>query len=299
MKLRRMMLTAAGLSTLVAAACDQSADPAGITEAALAPAFAFTAPTIAVGELWVCKEGPAGTYDFTLSAAVSGTIHPTAAVTNGAFSVDAGTCVKVVDNFLGGNMYDGGSVNVTEDVGSLPANVQFESVQRYHFQGSGAGGDSGTPVAEGPSSTNPTAFSSGVGNDNGQLLLYTNVAIPTIACTYTQGYWKNHAAAWPVTSLDLGTVTYDQTQLLSILNAPVQGNGLISLAHQLIAAKLNGATSSTPGIGASIAAADALIGSLVVPPVGSDYLDPSATSSLTDALDDFNSGITGPGHCGD
>ena len=37
-------------------------------------------------------------------------------------------------------------------------------------------------------------------------------------CTLTQGYWKNHASAWAVTSLTLGSVSYDQQQLLDILN---------------------------------------------------------------------------------
>src|SRR5688572_26907655 len=58
-------------------------------------------------------------------------------------------------------------------------------------------------------------------------------------CVFTQGYWKNHAEAWPVSTLVLGTVSYSQAQLLEILRTPVRGNGLISLAHQLIAAKLN------------------------------------------------------------
>ncbi|HET6347502.1 MAG TPA: hypothetical protein VFH88_00310 [Candidatus Krumholzibacteria bacterium] len=118
-------------------------------------------------------------------------------------------------------------------------------------------------------------------------------------CTYTQGYWKNHPNAWPVSSLMLGSVLYSKTDLLSILNTSVEGNGLVSLAHQLIAAKLNIAQGADPtAVSAAIAAADALIGSLVVPPIGSGYLDPSITSMLTQTLDDYNNGITGPGHCG-
>src|SRR6187551_989910 len=58
-------------------------------------------------------------------------------------------------------------------------------------------------------------------------------------CTYTQGYWKNHPDAWPVASLKLGTVTYTKVELIAIFKTPVKGNGLIQLAHQLIAAKLN------------------------------------------------------------
>ncbi len=117
-------------------------------------------------------------------------------------------------------------------------------------------------------------------------------------CTLTQGYWKNHPDEWPVESLMLGTVTYDKTQLLGILNQPVGGNGLVALAHQLIAAKLNianGAAGSAAA--AAIAGADAMIGSLMVPPVGDGYLDPAVTDPLVKTLDDYNNGIIGPGHC--
>jgi len=125
-------------------------------------------------------------------------------------------------------------------------------------------------------------------------------------CTFTQGYWKTHGPIptgnnsneWPVTSLVLGNVSYTDLQLQSIFDTPGQGNGLITLAHQLIAAKLNVANGADDSaIAASIAAADALIANLVVPPVGTGSLANSATSSLNAALTSFNEGATGPGHC--
>jgi hypothetical protein len=130
-------------------------------------------------------------------------------------------------------------------------------------------------------------------------------------CTYTQGYWKTHnplvcdadpssplCIQWPVTTLTLGTVSYDVNQLVSIFNTPASGNGLIALAHQLIAAKLNIANGSDPSaIQSSIDAADLLIGSLVIPPVGSGFLAPSVTSALTSDLTNYNEGAIGPGHC--
>jgi hypothetical protein len=127
-------------------------------------------------------------------------------------------------------------------------------------------------------------------------------------CTYTQGFWKTHgpgnchngnnANEWPVSSLVLGTVSYTAAELCSILQQPTAGNGLVSLAHQLIATKLNLAQGADPAdANAAINAADTLIGSLVVPPVGSGYLHPSVTSSTTQSLDNYNNGITGPGHC--
>ena len=123
---------------------------------------------------------------------------------------------------------------------------------------------------------------------------------PKDGCTFTQGFWKNHPEAWPVSSLTLGTVSYTAAQLDAILDQPVEGNGLVSLAHQLIAAKLNIANGANgSAVAQTIADADALIGGLVVPPVGSGYLAPASTSDLTAALDAFNNGFTGPGHCED
>lgn len=119
-------------------------------------------------------------------------------------------------------------------------------------------------------------------------------------CTFTQGYWKNHEEAWPVTELTLGTVTYTQEELLQILRQPVRRNGLVSLAHQLIAAKLNVANgASDADIAMTIEAADALIGSLEIPPIGDGSLRPNQTSGLVDTLASFNEGDIGPGHCDD
>jgi hypothetical protein len=110
----------------------------------------------------------------------------------------------------------------------------------------------------------------------------------------TQGFWKNHPEVWPPSCLPmlLGTVSYTKPQLLAIFGQPVGGNGLISLAHQLIATKLNLCNGSSPtNIAATVAAADAMIGGLVVPPVGAGSLSPGATSSLTNTLDNWNNGI--------
>jgi hypothetical protein len=114
---------------------------------------------------------------------------------------------------------------------------------------------------------------------------------PPESCVRGQGYWKNHPDQWPVLQLLLGNNAYDKEQLLSILHEPVRGNGLVLLAHQLIAAKLNivnGADASC--IEETLADADALIGDLLVPPVGDGYLPPRDVSALADVLDDYNDG---------
>ncbi|MGC8793470.1 MAG: hypothetical protein ACP5U2_08775 [Bryobacteraceae bacterium] len=128
-------------------------------------------------------------------------------------------------------------------------------------------------------------------------LLLTRPVLAQSGCVaFTQGYWKNHPEALPVSELALGQTTYSKDQLLSILRRPVRGNGLVALAHQLIAAKLNVLVNEAAGYGTpsevtdAIAAADALIGQLVIPPVGQGWLHPSVTSELVAILDDYNEG---------
>ncbi len=86
------------------------------------------------------------------------------------------------------------------------------------------------------------------------------------------------------------------------MDQPVQGNGLISLSHQLIAAKLAAAAGATvpASIATAIADADALIGGLIVPPVGGGSLSTGSTGSLNSTLETYNRGETpgGPPHCG-
>lgn len=86
------------------------------------------------------------------------------------------------------------------------------------------------------------------------------------ACHFTPGYWKNHASVWPVTSLMLGADTFDQTQLLAILDMSVRSDATIILAHHLIAAKLNVANGASSSIQGAIASADVFLTSY---PVGS------------------------------
>jgi hypothetical protein len=127
-------------------------------------------------------------------------------------------------------------------------------------------------------------------------------------CTYSHGFWKTHGPGecqngnnpnmWPVTGFNLGNVFYTDLELCEILNEPTHGNGLVSMARQLIATKLNIANGADPSdIAATVAEADQQIGNLVVPPIGEGYIHPSQTSSKTQMLDDYNNGIIGPGYC--
>ena len=155
----------------------------------------------------------------------------------------------------------------------------------FRVKANGDGGDptGGMGLTGGSNLIDPSGYSA---------THYASTKAPPLStdCVFTQGYWKNHPAAWPVGSVKLGNVIYPQAQVLMIFNTPAAGNGLISLAHQLIAAKLNIAMGAVaPAVTlAAISAADAMIGSLVIPPIGSGFLTPGTTSHLTDVLEAFN-----------
>jgi hypothetical protein len=81
-----------------------------------------------------------------------------------------------------------------------------------------------------------------------------------------------------VSQLQLGNRTYNRQELQSILGQPPRGqpqrgNGLVQLARQEIATKLNIANGADGScVAQTLAGADALIGNLVIPPVGNGYL---------------------------
>lgn len=131
-------------------------------------------------------------------------------------------------------------------------------------------------------------------------------------CTFTQGYWKNHGTGdcqkggntdqWPASirsgGLDLGTNHYSADDLCAILNRPAKGCGLLSMAHQLIAAYLNIANGAKacPELASVLPAAHAAIGS-------TNLLTTSCSGGgvpfPNDVLTSFNEGtLCGP-HCDD
>jgi hypothetical protein len=125
-------------------------------------------------------------------------------------------------------------------------------------------------------------------------------------CTYTQGFWKNHPSAWPVTSLTIGGVSYSEQQLLDLFNTAPMGDASLILGHQLIAALLNTANVAVPSASVQKAIDDAQ--AWMVANQGSNAWLPFGVSSgsaagqqataLTQTLDDFNSGLAGTPHCG-
>ena len=152
-------------------------------------------------------------------------------------------------------------------------------------------------------------------------------------CTFTQGYWKTHPCEWPApfvpgisdpvnppvgqcaltsnpneqcacdatNTIMIGSVSYNQCQLLCVLDKPGGGNALVILAHQLIAAELN-LRRGAPAPTCDMPAAHALIGTRniltdSVPTGGKgNTLGPAMTAAAL-CLDLYNNGEDSAVHC--
>jgi len=143
------------------------------------------------------------------------------------------------------------------------------------------------------------------------IICSTSPCVPR-QCTHTMTYWKTHGAGtcheganadeWPVSAIPmmLGTRAYTAAMLCDSYNVPAAANGLISLAHQLITARLNLAAgaASCPALTDAIAQADALILNRWVPPnQPQGFLSPVLTSPLTMTLNTYNNGGLCPENC--
>lgn len=117
-------------------------------------------------------------------------------------------------------------------------------------------------------------------------------------CPLSQGFWKNRPSSWPGTSLSLGSQTYTQAELLTILSTPTGGDASLTLADQLIATELNIANGSDPApVSATVAEADSLL-STFSGKLPYNVKPSSATGkemlSLAATLEKYNSGLLTP-----
>jgi len=117
-------------------------------------------------------------------------------------------------------------------------------------------------------------------------------------CPLSQGFWKTHPDAWPVTSLTLGSQTYTQAELLALFDISPRGDASLILAQQLIAAKLNLANGALPTpISPTITDADHLLSGFAGK-LPYNVQPPSTTgrAMVNDAnvLDSYNNGALTP-----
>jgi hypothetical protein len=246
--------------------------------------------------LSIRKDGTGGGTHGDVIATVfntNGLGEPTTAIANAAATISAASI---------GTTFGSVSVQFSSPPSLIPGSLYAIVVTSPNSTGSRnykLGTLTGNPYADGRDWHRGSTLDPWGGNPSHDAQMdFCFAPCPSGGCTLTQGYWKNHPEAWPVTSVTLGSRTYSQSELLAIFSQPVQGNGLVSLAHQLIAAKLNIANGANgAALGTAIADADALIGAMLIPPIGTDSIATSATDALVTILDNFNKGVIGPGHC--
>ncbi|MCB9452938.1 MAG: hypothetical protein H6672_15970 [Anaerolineaceae bacterium] len=117
-------------------------------------------------------------------------------------------------------------------------------------------------------------------------------------CPLGHGYWGSHAD-WPVTELTLGSQTYNQAELLVLLNTSSGGDASLILAHQLIAAKVNVANGADGTVIAGVMTeADNLLSTYADKlPYAVDPASPEGQTlvNLANVLDSFNNGLLSAG----
>jgi hypothetical protein len=120
----------------------------------------------------------------------------------------------------------------------------------------------------------------------------------TAGCSRTLGYWKTHSELWDAAG-DVNTAAFiagasffaSGRTYLEILNTPPRGDAYYILAHQYIAALLNGGAgaAATAEVNAAVAGAQAFFG-------GTSELR-ATLIGWAEQLAAYNEGLTGPGHC--
>jgi len=295
MSTRQAMRLAGAAALVVAAAC---ADRSMAPEATLGP----RAPALAVsggpdlsdwktfqGEVWICKDGNSSgsfTFDWTVARRADGTLLLT-----GTTLVPVGQCVMAVHLDTVHTL----PVHVTITEQGPPAHWALTAID--HAYGAGLPGTPDIPVVDLATRTIRDVHAS---NDLGVQVTFTNSYTPPApSCTYTQGFWKTHQELWDAAgemviwtggSFFNSGKTYAQLYAMSVAG----GNSYVKLAHQYMAAKLNVNFGADPTIDASIAQAEAYF---AAHPAGSTYIKDGAWNALATVLDNYNNGLTGPGHC--
>lgn len=287
------------LGALLAAACSEAPTTAPAAVRRLTPSGAIPAGNVVqakIATVTVCAEGPAGTYNYSLSYTGS-TINTVVLPYGNSFSLTDSQCKDVLtiqqgSGFTWGDIDPLTAVTVTQT--SSPANTQLDYLQKTQEDADQPACDPGNTFPcgidtqeSGPSTTIDLNFY------HGSVISYWNeeVAHPVAGCTLTQGYWKNHTN-WPTGYSPNALFFSSGKSWLTILGTPPKGgNAYIILAHQYIAATLNIASGAS--MPADVQAAYDAATKYFQTGVGSDPIGWSNT------LDNYNNGLAagGPNHC--
>ncbi len=132
------------------------------------------------------------------------------------------------------------------------------------------------------------------------------IDVPCEGCTLTPGYWKTHSSygpapyddAWEVIGEDTIFFLSGKTYYQVLWTPPSGGNAYYILAHAYIAAKLNvlNGAASTSSVDAAITYAEAFF-EVKTPAVKLSKAERDLALAYAALLDNYNNGLTGPGHC--
>ncbi len=281
---RRLRVATVALA-LVSACADPPSVPTPTSDAAGVTTNLVNKPPLDItleGEAWVCKDADEEAL-FSFSVSVDG-----GSATN--YNIASGTCTMVHSVPTSGQVH--ATISVTENV---PAG--------WNLTGITIESNLSDPTLYLPSINSPNA-SARIANDYGVVITFTNAPA---ACTLTLGYWKTHPEDWDAAGDNKPFLTTELfynsgVSYLTIMNTPPSGgNAYLQLAHQYIAAVLN-----TGGGASGVAAVDAAIAGAAAYFAAAPAGIPNPTGALrtqlqawATTLDNFNNGITGPGHCPD
>ena len=116
-------------------------------------------------------------------------------------------------------------------------------------------------------------------------------------CTYTIGWYKNHADQWPAGYSPDAPFYLSGKSWLEVFNTPVKGNAYYILAPQYMAAKMTTVGAVTPDeVGAALQRAEELLSTTngAAKPAGAEAAEMKALATV---LDDYNNGRLGVAHC--
>jgi hypothetical protein len=152
---------------------------------------------------------------------------------------------------------------------------------------------------------NTASFDCDGSNGSASATVTVDIADCDYGCTLTQGYWKTHSEHGPApyddtwAQLENGADTpffLSGQSWLEVFRTAPRGDAYYNLAHQYMAAVLNGLNGADQTAVAEQLAAAATLFEAYSPGTLSGSVRKSALV-LALALDQYNNGVTGPGHC--
>jgi len=304
MHMTRKSVLSMGAVAMVAAlaACSDSPTAPASNARPVTPSFAAGDPvgtvvsnTPVLGQVIICKAGNVGgTFDLSARLTAGGTVPSSISVTNGQCKI------AYVNNGASGV---GAFVTVTEQAAANTVQTRTSCTIITQVDGAPAGT---TTTGSCALAANSEYFTNSF---HGYVVTFTNTfTAPPAGCTFTQGYYKNHESVVAtllgtnggyvvnnklVLSQD-GTLALTAAQIDDNLESPPKGgDAFLILTHQLITAELNikGGASVPPAVLTAINSARLLLNG------GISSGEAAQAIALAAILDDYNNGISGPGHC--